>query len=155
MLNAGKRNVLGILIDATDYEAACDAIFRAAKTKQHLTVTALAVHGLMTGALDREQDAADAPARPGQRQESTRRRLKASRVGVSERLLIKGLTHVLPVRTRYKPDWNGLGSLVARYERRMHLYALRMRGIPDRRSISSFGSDINDRRSVADRAAAV
>ena len=54
MLNAGKRNVLGILIDATDYEAACDAIFRAAKTKQHLTVTALAVHGLMTGALDRE-----------------------------------------------------------------------------------------------------
>jgi len=54
VLNAGKRNVLGILIDATDYESACDAIFTAAKQKQCLTVTALAVHGLMTGALDRE-----------------------------------------------------------------------------------------------------
>jgi N-acetylglucosaminyldiphosphoundecaprenol N-acetyl-beta-D-mannosaminyltransferase len=54
MRNAGKRNVLGILVDAADYEAACHAIFAAAKKKQRLTVTALAVHGLMTGALDRE-----------------------------------------------------------------------------------------------------
>lgn len=54
MLNAGKRNVLGILIDAADYEGACDAIFTAARKKQKLTVTALAVHGLMTGAMDRE-----------------------------------------------------------------------------------------------------
>lgn len=54
MLNAGKRNVLGILIDAADYEGACDAIFTAAKQKRRLTVTALAVHGLMTGALDKQ-----------------------------------------------------------------------------------------------------
>jgi N-acetylglucosaminyldiphosphoundecaprenol N-acetyl-beta-D-mannosaminyltransferase len=54
MLNAGKRNVLGILIDAADYEGACKAIFAAAEQKRCLTVTALAVHGLMTGALDRE-----------------------------------------------------------------------------------------------------
>ena len=54
MRNVGKRNVLGILIDAADYESACDMIFNAVKRKQSLTVTALAVHGLMTGALDRE-----------------------------------------------------------------------------------------------------
>src|SRR5260370_33393568 len=65
-------------------------------------------------------------------------------------MLIKGLAQVLPVRTRYKPDWNGLGSLVARYERRMHLYALRMREMTDRRSISAFGLDINDCRRKRD-----
>jgi N-acetylglucosaminyldiphosphoundecaprenol N-acetyl-beta-D-mannosaminyltransferase len=54
MLDAGKRNVLGILINAADYEGACAKIFHAAKEKRNLTVTALAVHGLMTGALDRE-----------------------------------------------------------------------------------------------------
>ena len=54
MLSNSKRNVLGILIDATDYETACDKILSAAQQKRNLTVTALAVHGLMTGALDRE-----------------------------------------------------------------------------------------------------
>jgi N-acetylglucosaminyldiphosphoundecaprenol N-acetyl-beta-D-mannosaminyltransferase len=55
MLNRGKRNILGVLIDAVDYEAAVDIIFRAAKEKRSAAVSALAVHGLMTGALDREQ----------------------------------------------------------------------------------------------------
>jgi N-acetylglucosaminyldiphosphoundecaprenol N-acetyl-beta-D-mannosaminyltransferase len=55
MLNAGKRNILGVLIDAVDYEAAVDFIFRAAQDHQGAAVSALAVHGLMTGALDREQ----------------------------------------------------------------------------------------------------
>jgi N-acetylglucosaminyldiphosphoundecaprenol N-acetyl-beta-D-mannosaminyltransferase len=55
MLNAGKRNILGVLIDAVDYEAAVDFIFRAAQEHQGAAVSALAVHGLMTGALDREQ----------------------------------------------------------------------------------------------------
>src|SRR5262249_54365213 len=54
MLDAGKRNVLGILINAADYDGACARIFGAAQEKRNLTVTALAVHGLMTGALDRE-----------------------------------------------------------------------------------------------------
>jgi N-acetylglucosaminyldiphosphoundecaprenol N-acetyl-beta-D-mannosaminyltransferase len=54
MLNAGKRNVIGILIDAADYDAALDMIFHAARKRQAATVTALAVHGLMTGVLDRE-----------------------------------------------------------------------------------------------------
>ncbi len=34
MLNAGKRNVIGILIDVVDYEGALDCIFRAAKEKR-------------------------------------------------------------------------------------------------------------------------
>ncbi len=55
MRNTGKRNVLGILIDAIDYEAAVDIIFRAAHERQGAAVSALAVHGLVTGALDREQ----------------------------------------------------------------------------------------------------
>lgn len=55
MRNAGKRNILGILIDAVDYEAAVDIILRAAHNRTGATVSALAVHGLMTGALDREQ----------------------------------------------------------------------------------------------------
>jgi N-acetylglucosaminyldiphosphoundecaprenol N-acetyl-beta-D-mannosaminyltransferase len=55
MLNSGKRNILGVLIDAVDYEGAVDVIIRAAKEKRAAAVSALAVHGLMTGALDREQ----------------------------------------------------------------------------------------------------
>ena len=55
MHNEGKRNILGILIDAVDYEAAVETIFRAAKQRQGAAVSALAVHGLVTGALDREQ----------------------------------------------------------------------------------------------------
>jgi N-acetylglucosaminyldiphosphoundecaprenol N-acetyl-beta-D-mannosaminyltransferase len=53
--NAGKRNILGILIDVVDYEGAEEAIIRAALEKRNMSVSALAVHGLMTGALDREQ----------------------------------------------------------------------------------------------------
>jgi N-acetylglucosaminyldiphosphoundecaprenol N-acetyl-beta-D-mannosaminyltransferase len=55
MHNAGKRNVLGILIDAVDYDAAMEFIFRAACEKRGCAISALAVHGLMTGALNREQ----------------------------------------------------------------------------------------------------
>ena len=55
MHNAGKRNVLGILIDVVDYQGAEDAIIRAAVERKTMSVSALAVHGLMTGALDREQ----------------------------------------------------------------------------------------------------
>jgi N-acetylglucosaminyldiphosphoundecaprenol N-acetyl-beta-D-mannosaminyltransferase len=54
VLNAGKKNVIGILIDAIDYEGALEIIFRAARQKQAMAVSALAVHGVMTGVLDRE-----------------------------------------------------------------------------------------------------
>ena len=55
MHNAGKRNVVGILIDVVDYEGAEEAVIRAALERKTMSVSALAVHGLMTGALDREQ----------------------------------------------------------------------------------------------------
>lgn len=54
MLHIGKRNVVGILVDAIDYEAAEDLIYRAAIEKRGAAVSALAVHGVMTGVLDPE-----------------------------------------------------------------------------------------------------
>ena len=55
MRNAGKRNILGVLINAVDYEVAEEMVSRAARDKRSLSVSALAVHGLMTGVFDREQ----------------------------------------------------------------------------------------------------
>jgi|SRR5580704_4786012 N-acetylglucosaminyldiphosphoundecaprenol N-acetyl-beta-D-mannosaminyltransferase len=55
MLNRGKSNILGVLIDAVDYEGAVDIVVRAARERKPAAVSALAVHGLMTGVLDREQ----------------------------------------------------------------------------------------------------
>lgn len=52
MIDAGKQNVLGVLIDAVDYERAVERIVRAAEAKMPLSVSALAVHGVMTGVLD-------------------------------------------------------------------------------------------------------
>jgi N-acetylglucosaminyldiphosphoundecaprenol N-acetyl-beta-D-mannosaminyltransferase len=54
MIRDGKRNVLGVSIDVTDYEAVVEDIIQAARDKKSCTVTALAVHGLMTGVLDEE-----------------------------------------------------------------------------------------------------
>ena len=54
MINEGKKNVLGIRVDAVDYEAAAAEIIRAAHEKRPFTVSALAVHGVMTGVTDRE-----------------------------------------------------------------------------------------------------
>ena len=54
MIHEGKKNVLGIRVDAVDYEAATEAIIRAAHEKRPFTVSALAVHGIMTGVTDRE-----------------------------------------------------------------------------------------------------
>ena len=47
-----KRNVLGILVDAVDYDGAIDRIVEAAEAGKSLTVSALAVHGVMTGVAD-------------------------------------------------------------------------------------------------------
>jgi N-acetylglucosaminyldiphosphoundecaprenol N-acetyl-beta-D-mannosaminyltransferase len=48
----GKRNVLGVLVDVVDYDAATDSILSAARERRHFAATALAVHGVMTGVLD-------------------------------------------------------------------------------------------------------
>jgi|GEM_PF-3197042 len=52
MIDLGRFNILGIRIDAVDYAAAVDRIAKAAHERKPCAVSALAVHGLMTGALD-------------------------------------------------------------------------------------------------------
>ncbi len=52
MIHLGKKNVLGVLIDAIDYEAAVKLISEASLQRRSLTVSALAVHGVMTGVAD-------------------------------------------------------------------------------------------------------
>lgn len=53
MIDRGKKDVLGIPIDAVDYAAAVGRIIDAARQRRPLAVSALAVHGVMTGVLDR------------------------------------------------------------------------------------------------------
>jgi N-acetylglucosaminyldiphosphoundecaprenol N-acetyl-beta-D-mannosaminyltransferase len=52
MINYGKHSVLGININAVDYDYAVAQIINAAKHQQPYAVSALAVHGVMTGRLD-------------------------------------------------------------------------------------------------------
>lgn len=54
MIDLGKQNILGIGIDAVDYEGAVARIVTAAQERRPYAVSALAVHGIMTGVLDRE-----------------------------------------------------------------------------------------------------
>jgi N-acetylglucosaminyldiphosphoundecaprenol N-acetyl-beta-D-mannosaminyltransferase len=51
-IDRGKQNVLGVRVDAVDYEAAVHKIITAAHQGKKLSVSALAVHGVMTGVLD-------------------------------------------------------------------------------------------------------
>ena len=55
MIRRGKRDILGVMVDVVDYESAVDQIVSAAKAGRGFAATALAVHGVMTGALDPEQ----------------------------------------------------------------------------------------------------
>ncbi len=48
-----KRNILGVGVCATDYEEVCGVVRQAALEARPLTLSALAVHGVMTGALDK------------------------------------------------------------------------------------------------------
>lgn len=54
MIDLGKRNLLGVLIDAVDYEGALRRIENAARNHQPFAMSALAVHGVMTGYSDPE-----------------------------------------------------------------------------------------------------
>lgn len=55
MIDRGKYNLLGVLVNAIDYEAAVARVIAAAKERRPLTLSALAVHGVMTGVLDEAQ----------------------------------------------------------------------------------------------------
>lgn len=50
-----KKNILGVLVDAVDYSTVVSSIISAAQQHLQCTVSALAVHGVMTGVLDTEQ----------------------------------------------------------------------------------------------------
>ena len=52
MIDKGKKNVLGILVNAVNYEAAVSKIIAAARAGKPMSVSALAVHGVMTGVLE-------------------------------------------------------------------------------------------------------
>ena len=53
LIDHGKLNLLGVNISAVDYSAAVHAIVQAAKVGHQFGVSALAVHGVMTGVFDR------------------------------------------------------------------------------------------------------
>ena len=53
MIDLGKRNILGIGVNAIDYEAAVEKVITQARARQPMSVTALAVHGVMTGVRDK------------------------------------------------------------------------------------------------------
>jgi N-acetylglucosaminyldiphosphoundecaprenol N-acetyl-beta-D-mannosaminyltransferase len=53
MIDRGKRNVLGVLVNVVDYEAATEQVLDAAHQRRPFALTALAVHGVMCGVLDR------------------------------------------------------------------------------------------------------
>jgi len=57
MIDLGKKNLLGVLIDAVDYEAALQRIALAMREGRPLAASALAVHGVMTGYLAEDQRA--------------------------------------------------------------------------------------------------
>jgi N-acetylglucosaminyldiphosphoundecaprenol N-acetyl-beta-D-mannosaminyltransferase len=50
----GKRNVIGVLVNALDYDDATSRILAAARDGRRFSVSALAVHGVMTGRSNRE-----------------------------------------------------------------------------------------------------
>lgn len=51
-IDAGKLNVLGVMVDAVDYDTVIARVLAAARERQPLSLTALAVHGVMTGVRD-------------------------------------------------------------------------------------------------------
>ncbi|MCP4184061.1 MAG: WecB/TagA/CpsF family glycosyltransferase [Hyphomicrobiales bacterium] len=53
MIDLGKKNILGVCVNAIDYEGALAQVIQAAENNHSLSVAALAVHGVMTGALDK------------------------------------------------------------------------------------------------------
>ena len=57
MIARGKRNLLGVLVDVVDYQAATAQVLAAAREQRPYAVTALAVPGVMTGVADRQHGA--------------------------------------------------------------------------------------------------
>ena len=54
MICSGKKSILGVLVDAVDYEAVVEQIINAAGQSRGFAVSTTAVHGVMEGVLSRE-----------------------------------------------------------------------------------------------------
>lgn len=54
MIDRGKKNILGVFVDVVDYETVVQRVLVAGHRRLPIAVTALAVHGVMTGYLDPE-----------------------------------------------------------------------------------------------------
>ncbi len=52
-MNSNKLSIFGIGIDAVDYATAVDRVITAAKNPEPFAVSALSVHGVMTGVMDK------------------------------------------------------------------------------------------------------
>lgn len=52
MINEGKYSILGVNVHAVDYDFTVAEIISAAERKNCCSVSALAVHGVMTGSMD-------------------------------------------------------------------------------------------------------
>ena len=72
MIDRGRYNVLGVRIDAVDYDAAIERIATAVRKRRPLAASALAVHGVMTGVLDPVQRVSAQSLRPGCARRATR-----------------------------------------------------------------------------------
>jgi exopolysaccharide biosynthesis WecB/TagA/CpsF family protein len=57
VIDEGRHSVLGVMVDAIDYETATERVISAAHARRPLALTALAVHGVMTGVEDRAHEA--------------------------------------------------------------------------------------------------
>lgn len=55
MIDNGRHNILGVLVNAIDYEAVIARITQASLSRQKLAVSATAVHGIMAALLNAEQ----------------------------------------------------------------------------------------------------
>ncbi len=55
MIDMGRGNVLGVRVSIVDYEMVVSEVVYAAGAKRPFSVTALAVHGVMTGVFDQQQ----------------------------------------------------------------------------------------------------
>ena len=53
MIDRRRHNILGVLVDAVDYEAAVHRVAESAQSGSPLGVSAVAVHGVMSGAMDK------------------------------------------------------------------------------------------------------
>ncbi len=52
MKSPAKNNLLGVLVDGVDHKTAASMVMEAARQRRSFSVSALAVHGVMTGVLD-------------------------------------------------------------------------------------------------------